>query len=105
MPRRTMVPRLLAAAAAFLVLGLGLGLSVPATGQAVPLPRATTVTASPQASPTASPNPSEANDDPSDDPDDDGTNPMPVQTGTWVAVGAAAAVALLAGLVVALRKR
>lgn len=98
-----MVPRLLAAAAAFLVLGLGL--SVPATGQAEPLPRATTAPTSPQASPTASPSPSEANDDSADDPDDDGTNPTPVQTGTWVAVGAAAAVALLAGLVVALRKR
>lgn len=101
MSGRTRFVRVLAAAAVLFVAALGV--SVPTAGQALPLPQATTAVTTPPAS--ASPAPSSTPPEDDDEPTDDGTNPMPPQTGTWVAVGAAAGVALLAGLVVALRKR
>lgn len=98
MSGRGRVGRVLVAVAAMLMLGVGL--SSPTVGQAVaPLPQATTT-----ASPTPSP-PSSTASDPADEPVDDGSNPMPAQTGTWAALGAAAALAVTAGLLVALRKR
>ena len=91
-----MIGRVLLAAGALLVLILGL--SAPTPGRAaVPVPQATTATASPSAS--------EAEEEPADEITDDGSNPTPAQTGTWLAVGAAAALSVAAGLVVALRKR
>lgn len=100
---RVMAGRVLATVGA--LLALALGVTVPTAGQAaVPLPRATT-SATPPSSPKPSPSASEVDDEPADDPTDDGTNPTPGQTGTWVAIGGAAALSVLAGLVVALRKR
>lgn len=100
---RVMAGRLLATGGALLVLALGL--SVPTAGQAaVPLPQAT-ASATPHGSPKPSSSASEVDDEPADDPTDDGTNPTPDQTGTWVAIGGAAGLAVLAGLVVAFRKR
>ena len=96
MSGRVMIGRVLLAAGALLVLILGL--SAPTPGRAaVPVPQATTATASPSAS--------EAEEEPADEITDDGSNPTPAQTGTWLAVGAAAALSVAAGLVVALRKR
>ncbi len=96
MSGRVMIGRALLAAGALLVLILGL--SAPTPGRAaVPVPQATTATASPSAS--------EAEEEPADEITDDGSNPTPAQTGTWLAVGAAAALSVAAGLVVALRKR
>lgn len=100
---RVMAGRVLATVGALVVLALGL--TVPTVGQAaVPLPQATT-SATPHSSAKPSPSASEEDDEPADDPTDDGTNPTPDQTGTWVAIGGAAGLAVLAGLVVALRKR
>ncbi len=100
MSGRVRVGRVLVAVAATLMLGVGL--SSPTVGQAVaPIPQATTT---PAASPTPSTR-SSTTVDPADEPTDDGSNPMPDQTGTWVALGAAAALAVAAGLVVAVRKR
>ena len=96
MSGRVMIGRALLAAGALLVLILGL--SAPTPGRAaVPVPQATTATASPSAS--------EVEEEPADEITDDGSNPTPAQTGTWLAVGAAAALSVAAGLVVALRKR
>ncbi len=79
------------------------GLNSPTAGQAVaPVPQATTPAASPTPTPSSSP---AATREPADEPANEGSNTTPDQTGTWVALGAAAAVAVLAGLVVALRKR
>ncbi|MFT3970888.1 MAG: hypothetical protein QM695_11595 [Micropruina sp.] len=79
------------------------GMSAPTVGQAsAPVPQATTPAASPAPTPDSSP---ASTAEPGDEPADDGSNPTPDQTGTWVALGAAAVVAALAGLVVALRKR
>lgn len=100
MSGRVMIGRALLAAGALLVLILGL--SPPTPGRAaVPVPQATTATTSPSPSPSAS----EAEEEPADEITDDGSNPTPAQTGTWLAVGAAAALSVAAGLVVALRKR
>ena len=106
MSGRVRVCRVLVAVGAMLLLTFEL--SAPTVGlAAAPVPQATTAAASP--TPTAgSPRPSSSSssaDDPADEPSDDGSNVTPDQTGTWVALGAAAAVAVLAGLVVALRKR
>ncbi|MFT4218329.1 MAG: hypothetical protein QM619_14260 [Micropruina sp.] len=115
MSGRVWVGRMLAAAATLLVLVAGW--SAATTGQAaVPLPQATTATPTartsptpasptPDASPTPSSSQSEVDVDPADEPTDDGSNPTPVQNGTWLALGGAAAIALLAGLIVAIRKR
>lgn len=99
MSRRLMISRVLAAAGALLVLVIGL--SVPTSGlAAVPVPQATTTPATPSPSPSASGAEAEP-----DDMTDDGTNTTPPQTGTWLAVGVAAAVSLAAGAIVVLRKR
>ena len=82
-----------------------LGFAGPLVGHAAPMPRATTASASPSASASASPTESDTDVDPADDPTDDGTDPAPDQSGTWIALGSAAALSLLAGLVVVLRKR
>lgn len=106
MSGRVRVCRVLVAVGAMLLLTFGL--SAPTVGlAAAPVPQATTAAASPTPT-TGSPRPSPSSssaDDPADEPSDDGSNVTPDQTGTWVALGAAAAVAVLAGLVVALRKR
>ena len=106
MSGRTVVIRLVAAIGAVVVLMLGIAL--PTVGSAQPIPHATT--ASPTATGTArsaSPSPTESDTDvnPSDEPTDDGNDPTPDQSGTWIALGVAAGLAVLAGLVVALRKR
>ncbi|MFT4293893.1 MAG: hypothetical protein QM582_00595 [Micropruina sp.] len=103
MSGRGLIGRALTAAGVLLVLVIGFG--TPATVHAaVPLPQATTAT--PSSSPKPSSSPSEADVDPGDDPaDDDSASPAPDQSGTWMAVGGAAAVSVLAGLVVALRRR
>ena len=76
---------------------------------AVPVPQATTASPgaseSPKASASPSPTQSDPDAEPPDEPADDGTAPTPAQSGTWLASGGAAALSLLAGLVVALRKR
>lgn len=103
---RTKVGRVAVATCALLLLMLGCAL--PAVGNAQPLPRATTATPSGSASArSTSPSPTESDTDvdPSDEPTDDGIDPTPDQSGTWIALGAAATLAVLAGLVVALRKR
>ena len=106
MSRRTVLVRIAVAIGAVVVLMMGVAL--PTSGMAQPLPQATT--ASPSASGTvraASPSPTESDTDvnPSDEPTDDGNDPTPDQSGTWIALGVAAGLAVLAGLVVALRKR
>lgn len=88
----------------------GLAFTVPTASQAaLPFPQATTASpggsASAKASVSPSPTPSDPDDEPTDEPADDGTDPTPDQSGTWLAIGGAAALSLLAGLVVALRKR
>lgn len=112
MSGRGVIGRMMLAVGALLVLVLGL--SAPTPGRAaVPLPQATTATASPGSSPSASssaspgssPSASGAEDEPDDELTDDGSNPTPEQTGTWLAVAAAAALSVAAGLVVVLRRR
>lgn len=88
----------------------GLAFTVPTSSRAaVPVPQATTASPggseSAKASVSPSPTPSDPDDEPTDEPADDGTDPTPDQGGTWLAIGGAAALSLLAGLVVALRKR
>jgi len=107
MSRRPVVSRLLIIAGALLVLLTAL---VPLanssqTALAAPVPRATTASPSPTGTATPSPNQSESDVEPADDPTDDGSNPTPDQSGTWIALGAAAALSIAAGLVVVLRKR
>ncbi|MFT3860515.1 hypothetical protein [Micropruina sp.] len=109
MSGRGLISRAVAAAAAVLVLLFGLVLPT-ADSSAVPRPQATTsastASVSPSASASPSGTPSDTDVDPSDDePTDDGSDPTPSQNGTWIAIGGAVALALLAGLVVALRKR
>ena len=106
MSGRVRVFRVLVAVGAMLLLTFGL--SAPTMGlAAAPVPQATTAAASP--SPTVGssrPSPSSPSaGDSADDPSDDGSNLTPDQTGTWIALGAAAVLAVLAGLVVALRRR
>lgn len=107
MSRRGFVSRVAVAAGALVVLLLGL--AIPTVGNAAPLPHATTASASATATGSAKATPSASESDtdvdPADDPTDDGTDPTPDQSGTWIAIGSAAALSLLAGLVVVLRKR
>lgn len=89
--------RALALVAVLAVLLIGFGLPAAST-VAAPLPQATT-------SATATTTPSDTEVDPDDEPTDDGSDPTPDQTGTWLALGGALALSVLAGLAVALRKR
>jgi hypothetical protein len=63
---------------------------------AMPIPGAAA-----SASPTPAPSDSGADEDPADEP----TTPLPAQKGTWLAVGLAAVVAVVAGVVVAVVRR
>lgn len=110
MSGRMIVVRVAVVAGALLVWLIGF--AVPAAGQAVPLPQATS-SASKSSTPskssttaTANPSPSKSKKkvDPAE-PTDDGTDPAPDQSGTWIAIGSAAALSVLAGLVIVLRKR
>ena len=92
------------------LLAFGLAFTAPsASHAALPVPQATTASpgASRSAEAPASPSPTESDTDvdPADEPTDDGTDPTPGETGTWLAIGGAAALSVLAGMVVALRKR
>jgi len=108
MSRRLVVSRLIVVAGALLVLLTTLGF-VRSTQAALAAPAPQLTTTSPSAtgfsSATPSPAESETDADPADDPTDDGSNPTGDQTGTWVALSAAAALSIAAGLVVVLRKR
>lgn len=111
MSGRNLVGRAVVAAAALLVLVFGLVLPT-AGSSALPVPQATTGSPSPSGSAKATgtakakPSATQSDDvDPADEPDDDGSDTTPDQTGTWLAIGGAAALALLAGLVVVIRKR
>lgn len=112
MSGRNLVGRAVVAAVALLVLVFGLVLPT-AGSSALPVPQATTGSPSPsgsaKATGTAKAKPSATQSDtdvnPADEPDDDGSDTTPDQTGTWLAIGGAAALALLAGLVVVIRKR
>lgn len=109
MSRRSVARRIPAIAGTLLVLLTAL---VPFTQSAraalaSPAPQATTASPSPTGTSSATPTAKETETDvdPADDPTDDGSNPTPDQSGTWIALGAAAALSLAAGLVVVLRKR
>lgn len=111
MSGRNLVGRAVVAAVALLVLVFGLVLPT-AGSSALPVPQATTGSPSPSGSAKATgtakakPSATQSDDvDPADEPDDDGSDTTPDQTGTWLAIGGAAALALLAGLVVVIRKR
>ncbi len=105
MSGRTKVSRVAVAAGALVVLILGF--VVPTTGAAAPRPQVTTATPSVSSSAKATPSATESDTDvsPQEDPTDDGTEPTVDQAGTYIAIGGAAALALLAGLVVVLRRR
>lgn len=93
--------RALAVFAVLAVLLIGFGAPAANTVAApLPLPLATA-----SATATATTTPSDTEVDPDDEPTDDGSDPTPDQSGTWLAIGGALALSVLAGLVVALRKR
>ncbi|MCW3158911.1 hypothetical protein [Micropruina sonneratiae] len=99
-----LIARRALALAAFVTVVLG-GFAAAATGiAATPLPRAT-ASATAGVTKTATTTPSDTDVDPADEPTDDGSDPTPDQTGTWLAIGGALGLSVLAGLVVALRRR
>lgn len=94
-----MLSRFAVAIGTLLLLGLTIG--APNLSQALPMPQATTASGSPSPTPSAT----TSEPDPGDDPTDDGSEPAPDQSGTWIAVGGAFGLAVLAGLIVLLRKQ